>query len=227
MDFPSKQLNTCCKIRSYIQAFIKWLKVDVVLFVNQRCSFWIGRNAPQMDVCYVNLTCHYCNYLWDVFTWYFCVAIQAKTHSVAVNVPQRTSIIYYIYYSIIYFCARVLPDASVIIVFIIESSELCWGLSTSKPTSKNSCFVDFCFQVFFPLALWIQWWWCRSVSPLLWSRLNNSTTIGWRGSILLRWWTPDLFSGWHVWLFVKCFDNYWMDCFKSWYTYSLSPEDIP
>lgn len=29
-DFPSKQLNTCCKIRSYIQAFIKWLEVDVV-----------------------------------------------------------------------------------------------------------------------------------------------------------------------------------------------------
>lgn len=106
-DFPSKQLNTCCKIRSYIQAFNKRLKVDVVLFVNQRYSFWIGRNAPLMDVCFVNLTCHYCNYLLDVFTWYFCVAIEVKMYSVAVNVPQRSfNYILYLLFNYISLCLR-------------------------------------------------------------------------------------------------------------------------
>lgn len=60
---------------SYIQAFIKWLKVNVVLFVNRRCSSWIGRKVQlMMNVCFVNLTCHYCSDLLGVLTWYFCVA---------------------------------------------------------------------------------------------------------------------------------------------------------
>lgn len=31
----------------------------------------------------------------------------------------------------------------------------------------------------------------------------------------------------HLWLLVKCLDNYWRYCHKFWYKHSCSPEDEP
>lgn len=80
IDFPLKKLNTYCKIRSYIQAFIKRLKVDVVLFLNRRCSFWTHTRMITVEIFPLRLTrcSRNCNfYYWKLYSKSDC--FQAKT----------------------------------------------------------------------------------------------------------------------------------------------------
>lgn len=77
-----KQFSNCCKKgkRSYSHAFIKWFEVDAVLFVNQRCSFYIWKKNLQLTVCSVCFSCHYYNLRLSEqliicgVTWCFCTA---------------------------------------------------------------------------------------------------------------------------------------------------------
>lgn len=129
------------KKRSYIQAFIKWLKVDVVLFVNQRCSFWFT-NAVCLLCIFDFIIAAMCRmFSQDVFVM---LEMSKRKSCVAVSVSQRSFSCRS--------CAYILPDATVIAIFIIENTELCWGPSASEPESENSrdiCLADFCFQDFF------------------------------------------------------------------------------
>lgn len=104
------------------------------------------------------------------------------TYSVAVGVQQRS--FYYIFCACTFF-------------FFLNYWKHWTALRSDyyfQAKILEKLFCQLVFMIFFSFMLWIQWWWCWSLSLLLWSGLNNSTTIMWRGSSLLMWWSPELFS---------------------------------
>lgn len=102
-DCPSKQLNTCCKIRSYNQAFIKWLKMYVVLFVNQTLKL-------KKSLTHKCLLCKfYLIFLHLSVGGFNVIFLRCCGGEITYCVQQRS--IYYI------FCTCTSTDASVIFIF--------------------------------------------------------------------------------------------------------------
>lgn len=171
-----KELNTCCKIRSYIQAFIKWLKVYVVLFVNRTFNL---KKSPT-DKC---LLCRFLLLLLHLSVGCFnvmflCCCGGEITYLVALGVQQRS--IYYV------FCTCTLIDAICNCAFFKLLNALNWAevwplLGQNIRQADLSPFVfRICFlHVLDPVTVMLVSW---STTLVQTDPLN---IIMWRGSGLV------------------------------------------
>lgn len=161
MGLPSKQLNTRCKkkkkktkkenIRSYIQAFIKWLKVVFGVVCKSKMQLLNSEEKSHcwwMFVLYILLVIT-CKYQFECFlskqltivgVWHdiFVLLEKSKLPLLWLSVFHReASIIYFVKYEKHILMLQILPDASVITIFISENIKLKWVLSGFQ--SENSC----------------------------------------------------------------------------------------
>lgn len=117
--------------------------MDVVLFVNQRCSMWNGRQSPTDDGCLFGLhiflsllqlpvQCfHMILYCWTRAKKCLCFMKELKLYILCLHFIRYVCNCHFQHWK---------P----------------WTVLKSRNTFSN-----FCFQDFF-LASWLQWWWCWS-----------------------------------------------------------------